>query len=78
MKIKLLKDICGPEGNYKTGEVVELSDKLTTALIQDGNATLIESKIEVIEIKEVEKINIENKMETFEEIKPFKINKKKG
>ena len=53
MKIKLLANICGPEGTYKAGKVLEkfeLSEKLINALIKDGFAE--EVKEEVREIKE--------------------------
>lgn len=58
MKIKLLVPIASPEGTYKINSIVELSDKLTTALIRDGHAVIVEEE-EKEEIKAVEVVEEE-------------------
>jgi len=70
MKVKLNVDICGPEGNFKNGDVANLSDKLANALIQNLQAIEIKNKEEVI-IKKVEEI-AEIAEKIVETIKPTK------
>ena len=52
MKVKLLANICGPEGSFLKGEYVPLSEKLANGLIAGGYA------LEVIEEKVVEAVEV--------------------
>ena len=66
MKVKLLTNICGPEGNFNIGDIAVLSETLANALVKDGHAKeIVEIKIE--EVAVVEEIKEEIKQET-----PFK------
>lgn len=65
MKIKLLVPICGPEGNFKTGDEPDLSDVLAKALIKDGHA----ESLDVVKPAEA-KTEVNPKDEAKTEVKP--------
>jgi hypothetical protein len=52
MQIKLLTTIAGTSGTFQEGEIVELPEDQSIALIQGGYAVLIKSDINYQDIKE--------------------------
>ena len=81
MKVKLLTNICGPEGSFVSGEIVTLSETLANALIKDGHAKeIVEIKKELPDnIKKIFSENPESKQafkETIDELrKPENVEK---
>jgi hypothetical protein len=41
IQVKLLVPICGPEGTFQAGDVVFLSEHLSSALVRAGQAELV-------------------------------------
>ena len=74
MKIQLLTNVSCPEGSFKIGETVELSEKITSGLLSGGYATKIEEvKLEVATMEEIEEMEeIELNVETIDTPKNFK------
>ena len=58
VNVKLNVPICGPEGTFKAGDLVFLSEALAKALVSQGHAEFVAREKAVVEVPETRTVEI--------------------